>query len=483
MSAIAPTTRVRIDATALRARVVAEGGNLGLTQRARVEYALAGGYVNTDAIDNSAGVDTSDHEVNSKILLDGVVATGGLTVESRNDLLHAVTDDVAELVLHDNRAQNLALAIARSQAADMVDVHARYLRDLVHDGRLSLALEALPTDKQMAERQAAGIGLTTPEFAVLLSYTKMGHVEAILASDLVEDAYVQPALAAYFPAALSERFRDQLPKHPLRRQIIATVIVNEVVNRSGTTFELRMAEETGADTPDTIARPPRGARRVRPPPAMGCGRPHSTARCRPRCSWPCCWSCASMVERGVLWLLRHRRPPLDIGAAVAAFRPGVAALADALPDLIGSGFATTIATATKDAIEAGVPAELAAHAAGWPYLHTAFDLVEVARARGRTPADTALVYWGLFERLDLGWLWERIGALPRTDRWQSHARAALRDDLLGEMRTLADDALRAGDVFTLGAGPARPLGRHERAGGRRVSRRCSPRSARVACTT
>jgi glutamate dehydrogenase len=156
----------------------------------------------------------------------------------------------------------------------------------------------------------------------------------------------------------------------------------------------------------------------------------------------------NMVERGVLWLLRHRRPPLDIGAAVAAFRPGVAALADALPDLIGSGFATAIATATKDAIEAGVPAELAAHAAAWPYLHTAFDLVEVARARGRTPADTALVYWGLFERLDLGWLWERIGALPRTDRWQSHARAALRDDLLGEMRTLADDALRAGDLFT-----------------------------------
>ncbi len=283
---------VRIDATALRARVVAEGGNLGLTQRARVEYALAGGYVNTDAIDNSAGVDTSDHEVNSKILLDGVVATGGLSVESRNDLLHAVTDDVAELVLHDNRAQNLALAIARSQAADMVDVHARYLRDLVHDGRLSLALEALPTTKQMAERQAAGIGLTTPEFSVVLAYTKMGHVEAILASDLVEDAYVQPALAAYFPAALSERFQRPAAEAPAaasdhrhrHRQRGGEPVGHDVRAADGRGDRCRHARHD--------AGLPRGPRRVRPPAAMGCGRLHSTARSRPRCSWPCCWSCA-----------------------------------------------------------------------------------------------------------------------------------------------------------------------------------------------
>jgi glutamate dehydrogenase len=155
-----------------------------------------------------------------------------------------------------------------------------------------------------------------------------------------------------------------------------------------------------------------------------------------------------MVERSAQWFLRHRRPPLAIESTVARFRPGVAALADALPDVISPGFAAAIAEAADAATAAGVPDDLAERAARWPYLHTAFDIIEVAQARGRTPEDTARVYWGLFDLLDLGWLWDRIGLLPRTNRWQNHARAALRDDLLNELRALTDDALRAGDVFT-----------------------------------
>jgi glutamate dehydrogenase len=438
---------VRIDATDLRATVVAEGGNLGLTQRARVEYALRGGFVNTDAIDNSAGVDTSDHEVNSKILLDGIVAAGDLTEKQRNDLLRAATDEVAGLVLEDNRAQNVALALARVQAAAMIDVHARYIRALEHEGRLSRRLEALPTDKQLEERQGAGAGLTTPELAVLLSYTKMDQVEAILASDLPDDPYALPALVSYFPDQYGERFADRMAQHRLRRQIIATVLVNEMVNRAGTSFEFRMAQETGALSPDTM-RAHLVAREVLDLASQWDAVTGLGTAVPAEVQLGLLLDLRKMVERGSQWLLRHRRPPLAIEATVASFRPGVAALAEALPDVISPGFATATAAAIDAATAAGVPVELAARAAGWPYLHTAFDIVEVAEARGRTPEDAARVYWGLFELLDLGWFWDRVGLLPRGNRWQNHARAALRDDLLNELRALADDALRAGDVFT-----------------------------------
>ena len=438
---------VRIDATELRATVVAEGGNLGLTQRARVEFALRGGFVNTDAIDNSAGVDTSDHEVNSKILLDGIVVAGDLTEKQRNDLLRAATDEVAELVLADNRAQNLALALARTQAPAMVDVHARYIRALEHDGRLSRRLEALPTSKQLDERQGAGVGLTTPELAVLLSYTKMDLVEEILASDLPDDPFVRPALLAYFPDRYGERFADRMAQHRLRRQIIATVLVNEMVNRAGTSFEFRMAQETGALPPDTM-RAHLVAREVFDLAGQWDAVAGLGTAVPAEVQLGLLLDLRKMVERGSQWLLRHRRPPLAIADTVGSFRPGVATLTDALPAVISPGLATAMAEAAEAATAAGVPADLAARAARWPYLHTAFDIVEVAHARGRTPEDAARVYWGLFDLLDLAWLWDRVGTLPRSNRWQNHARAGLRDDLLNELRALADEALRAGDVFT-----------------------------------
>jgi glutamate dehydrogenase len=438
---------VRVNASDLRVKVIAEGGNLGVTQRGRVEFALAGGLVNTDSIDNSAGVDTSDHEVNIKILLDAGVPFGPAPTRSRRELLRAMTGEVAELVLDDNRAQNLALAIARTQAAAMVDVHARYLRALEHDGRISREVDALPTNKQLAERQAAGGGLTTPEFAVLLSYTKLDQLDEILASEVPEDSYVRSELVRYFPSTLRTAYADAMTRHRLRREIIATRLVNDMVNKAGTTFEFRMAEETGAAPSDTM-RSHLAARDVFGMVGHWDALTELDGAISSDVQLALLLDLRRMVERGVLWLLRHRRPPLDIGATVAAFQPGVERLAGALPDLVGPTFGAAMAEATKGAIDAGVPAELAARAAAWPYLHTAFDIVEVAQARGRPPEDAARVYWGLFERLDLGWLWERVGALPRSDRWQSHARAALRDDLLVELRTLADDALRAGDVFT-----------------------------------
>jgi glutamate dehydrogenase len=358
-----------------------------------------------------------------------------------------MTDEVAELVLEDNRAQTLALSIARRQAAPMVDVHARYLRSLEVEGLLNRALEFLPTDKQLSERAAAGLGLTTPEFAVLLAYTKETNTDVVLRSDLPDDPYVQRELVRYFPKELGERFAASMGGHRLRREIVATGLTNEMVNRAGTSFDFRMTDETGAGVAE-ITRA-----------HVVAGDVHGIARWWDRIEhldpaidtdvqFELFLNLRRMVERGVLWLLRHRRPPLDLGATVAAFAPGIEELAGGVRAVVHGAMGATLAAAAEDALNAGVPSDLAEAGAVWPIMHTGWDVVEVAHARGRSPLDAAAVYWGLFDGLDVAWLWDRVGKLPRTDRWQSHARAAQRDDLMTTLRDLTDDALRSGDVFT-----------------------------------
>jgi glutamate dehydrogenase len=438
---------LRIDGNQLRVKIVAEGGNLGFTQRGRVEAALSGVLLNTDAIDNSAGVDCSDHEVNIKILLDAKVAAGDLTVKQRNELLVSMTDEVAELVLEENRAQTLALTIARRQAGPMVDVHARYLRSLEVEGLLNRALEFLPGEKQLAERAAAGLGLTTPEFAVLLAYTKHTNTVEVLGSDLPDDPYVQRELLQYFPSALGERYAEAMQGHRLRREIIATTLTNAMVDRAGTSFDFRMTDETGASVTD-ITRAHVVAADVYGLVRWWDDIDRLDASIDADVQLGLFLDLRRMVERGVLWLLRHRRPPLDLGATVAAFAPGIAELAGGLRGVVGGQMGAMLSESVEDRLNAGVRSELAEAAAAWPLMHTAFDIVEVAQARGRTPLDAATVYWGLFNGLDVAWLWDRVGRLPRTDRWQSHARAAQRDDMLATLRDLSDGALRAGDVFT-----------------------------------
>ncbi len=259
---------VRVNGFELQCRVVGEGGNLGFTQRGRVEFALAGGLINTDAIDNSAGVDMSDHEVNLKVLLDRVVAAGDLTVDDRNALLQTMSDEVARLVVRDNYRQTRALANAYEQAAAMEDVHARFIRALEQSGDLDRDVEALPTDEELGDRRAAGLGLTPPELAVLLAYAKIASKDDVLATALPEDPDFAPVLHDYFPLAVRDRYESWIDDHPLRREIIVTALVNGMVNRAGSTFAYRLGEETGA-TVDEILRA-----RTRPP-APCSGRPSS----------------------------------------------------------------------------------------------------------------------------------------------------------------------------------------------------------------
>jgi glutamate dehydrogenase len=434
---------VRVNGVELRCRMVGEGGNLGFTQRGRVEYALNGGLIYTDAIDNSAGVDCSDHEVNIKILLDGVVASGELTTKQRNDLLVSMTDEVADLVLANNKAQTLALLMARKQSLGMANVHARYIDTLETEGWLDRQLEFLPSDRQIAERQLAGTGLTAPEFAVLIAYTKNTNVAEMVRSDLPDDELLNRDLVEYFPTPLRERFAEAILDHPLRREIVATIVVNQMVNLSGISFDHRMTEDTGASVVDVI-RAWLVAREVFESDrlwseidALGTTVPLDT-------QFDLFLDCRRMVERGALWVLRHRRPPFGLTATVARLKPGISELAVTLGMKLRGRMADVAMSEEASRLAAGVPESLAERAAAWPVLHTAFDIVDLSETTGRRVGELSSVQWELFDALDLMWLWEGIGSLPRSDRWQTQARSALRDDLLSALAELTEACVMSG---------------------------------------
>ena len=435
---------VRINGGDLRARVVAEGGNLGLTQAARIEFAMNGGRINTDAIDNSAGVDCSDHEVNIKILLDRVVAEGAMTVRQRNELLAEMTDEVAEHVLLDNDAQTRALYNATAQASSMVDVHARYLGALERGGQLNRELEHLPSREELSRRSAAGAGLTMPEFAVLLALAKTSIDQELLASDAPEDPFLSHELEHYFPAPLRERFGAQLREHPLRREIVVTQVTNGLVNRGGTTFVFRLFEETGFHAPD-IARAHTAAWHMFQLPELWDAIEALDGAVAASTQVELFLVARTLAERANRWLLGNRRQPLDITATVQAFSSGLAALGEQIADLAGPADSDAMRATTERYVAAGVPRSLAGRVASLPALFAGLDIVEIARTSSCRLVEAAEVYFALGEPLLLDWLRDRIAALPRDDRWQALARAALREDLYAARAAITTEVLRAGE--------------------------------------
>jgi glutamate dehydrogenase len=432
---------VRIEAPELRCRVVVEGGNLGFTQLGRIQYALAGGRINTDFIDNSGGVDCSDHEVNIKILLNSVVAAGDLTRKQRDRLLAEMADDVADAVLLDNYRQAQALSVTESHAADVVEEHIRLINALERGGHLDRKLEFLPSDQDLAERRASGRGLTRPELAVVLAYSKVMTEEALLDSDVPEDPYLSDDLERYLPAKLREPYREQVRRHPLRREIIATHVTNSMVNRVGSTFVHRLGEETGAAAPDiarayTVAREVFEARRLWKeisdlddlvPASVQTALLAEGRR---------------VVERATRWLLRNRHQPLDIAAEVAHFGPGIAALGQELPKLLAPKDAEALARTCERLGAQGVPGDLVARTASLDALYSGLDIIEVASADKETVEMVAGVYFALGARLDLHWLRDQILRLPAESHWQTLAKGALRDDLSSEQRQLTAQVLR-----------------------------------------
>ncbi|HEX2182323.1 MAG TPA: NAD-glutamate dehydrogenase [Rubrobacteraceae bacterium] len=432
---------VRVNGAELGCRVVGEGGNLGFTQRGRVEYALAGGRIYMDAIDNSAGVDTSDHEVNIKILLDQIVKSGDMTEKQRNELISGMTDEVERLVLRDNYEQTLAISNALALARPMIDVHVRYIAALEHAGSLDRELEFLPSDDALAERKSEGIGLTAPEFAILLSYTKITLYRQLLKSDLPEDPYLSVELERYFPTPLRERLGDRMREHRLRREITATSVVNDLVNKGGPSFAFRLGEETGAP-PAEIARSFTAACEVFEMRSLWSeiealdNRVAAQTQTRMLLDW------RRLVERATRWFLRNRRPPLDISATVEYFSEGVSELTRRLPEFMLEGDSEAADRAAEQLVEAGVPSELARRVAVLSAVFSELDIVDIATATEEPLEEVASVYFALGDRLKLHWLRGHVEALPRENRWQALARAALRDDLYDQQAELTAEILR-----------------------------------------
>ncbi|MFJ5234230.1 NAD-glutamate dehydrogenase [Kitasatospora sp. NPDC088391] len=439
---------IRVNGGDVRARVIGEGGNLGCTQLGRIEFASTGGpqgtggWINTDAIDNSAGVDTSDHEVNIKILLNQVVADGDMTVKQRNTLLATMTDEVGHLVLRNNYAQNVVLANAVAQAASMVDVHARMINRLEANGQLDRALEYLPGEKQIRDRQQAGRGLSQPELSVLLAYTKITLADELLATDLPDDPYFRDALHAYFPSALRAKFAEQIDNHPLRREIITTLIVNDTINRGGCTFAFRLREETGA-TMEEIARTHAAARAVFGLEQLWDDVEGLDNQVPARVQTKMRLHARRLVERATRWMLNNRQP-LDIADTIAFFHDRVNQVWDALPKPLRGEDLAWYESVYQELSGAGVPDELATRMAGLSSAFPTLDIVGVADRSDADVMEVAELYYDLGDRLQISHLLDQIIELPRTDRWSSMARASIREDLFAAHAALSSDVLAAG---------------------------------------
>ncbi|WP_405644853.1 NAD-glutamate dehydrogenase [Streptomyces sp. NBC_00019] len=435
---------IRVDGADLRVKVVGEGGNLGLTQLGRIEFSLTGGKINTDAIDNSAGVDTSDHEVNIKILLNGLVADGDMTVKQRNKQLAEMTDEVGRLVLRNNYAQNTAIANALAQSKDMLHAQQRYLRHLVRAGLLDRALEFLPTDRQIRERLGAAQGLTGPETAVLLAYTKITVSDELLHTSLPDDPYLRGLLGAYFPSALREKFAQHIDNHPLRREIITTVLVNDTVNTGGTTYLHRLREETGASL-EEIVRAQTAARAIFRSAVVWDGVEALDNQVEAAVQTRIRLHSRRLVERGTRWLLNNRPQPLQLAETVEFFSERVEQVWSQLPKLLRGADLEWYQQIYDELTGAGVPDELATRVAGFSSAFPTLDIVSVADRMGREPLDVAEVFYDLGDRLRITQLMDRIIELPRADRWQSMARASIREDLYAAHAALTADVLAVGN--------------------------------------
>jgi glutamate dehydrogenase len=438
---------IRVNGEDLRARCIGEGGNLGFTQLGRVEYARHGagghgGRMNTDFIDNSAGVDTSDHEVNIKILLDRVVRAGGMDEAGRNRLLADMTDEVGALVLRDNYEQNLALANAEAHAPSLLHVHEEWMRALEKRGVLNRELEGLPTTRQVRRRLDRKQALSAPELSVLLAWTKIVLADELIDSDLPDDPYLREDLLAYFPRQMVPDLEGAIEDHPLRREIIVTQVVNDLVNGAGMTFWPRLQGETGASPADLtranfVAREIFGSLPLRQEIAALDNQVPAERQTRMRIEM------RTLVERASRWLVTNRRPPLDSQATVEFFRERVQAVMAELPSVMSGRELDDYRARQARLGDQGVPADLASRVAVLASAYAVLGIVETGDRLGIDPVEVARVHFALGERLGLPALVERIFALPRDDRWQTMARAAVRDDLYGVHQQLTAQVLES----------------------------------------
>ena len=439
---------LRVDGRDVRARVVGEGANLGFTQRGRIEYARygaggKGGRINTDAIDNSAGVDTSDHEVNIKILLDDIVARGDMTLEERNRLLAQMKDEVAALVLRDNYLQTQAISLAEREGSATFDSYVRLMRTLERSGRLNRALEFLPDDEEIQRRQAAGEGLTRPEIAVLLAYSKLALYDQLLASSLPDDPAAVDDLLRYFPAPLSTRYRDAILRHRLRREIIATVVTNSLVNRAGPAFVHDIAERSGASA-EAIARAYFVVRRVFGLRDLWAEIEALDNRVEADVQYRMLRVTQQVILQAVLWLLRHAQPAIEIEKLIASYGDGIAELARTIDTVLGPEGQAELARATEALVQSGVPDDLAVRVARLEYLPAGLGIVRIAGHERAPVPVVAKRYFALGARLGIDWLRQAASRVRTETAWQKMAVAAIVDDLAAIQGELTERVVAGG---------------------------------------
>jgi len=435
---------LRVNGREVRAKVIGEGGNLGLTQRGRVEYALAKGRLNTDFIDNSAGVNTSDLEVNIKILLNPLVHEGKLSRSERNRLLSRMTNEVAALVLRNNYLQSQAISTLELQSTARVQEYQHLIRSLERSGDLNRALEFLPSDDELTERRKSGTGLTRPELSILLAYSKIWVNNHLLASDVPEDPYLSAELERYFPAPIQERFRRQIAHHRLRREIIATSTTNSLVNRMGPTFVSRAQEDTGAE-PAQIARAYTAAREIFAMREVWEQIESLDNKVAAELQYEAVFQTSRLLRHATYWLLATRSRGLQVDAAVGEFRDGVHQLEAEIDKVLTGAELARFEEGRKHYSGAGLPAPVAARIASLEPLNAALDIVEISATHHVSVTEAARVYFEVGTRLGVDWLRARIEKLAVDGPWQAIARTGLRDAALRVHRRLTERVLSRAD--------------------------------------
>ncbi|MEM8883418.1 MAG: NAD-glutamate dehydrogenase [Planctomycetota bacterium] len=434
---------VRIDASELRVKVVGEGANLGLTQRARVEFGLAGGHVNMDAVDNSAGVDCSDHEVNIKVLLGEAERAGTMERTERDERLERMTDEVGDLVLRNNYLQTQAITVTHQMGAHLVDRLARFMRELEKSGRLDRSLEFLPDDETLRERVKESRGFARPEIAILVSYAKIDLFDELLESSLPDDTGMLEDLADYFPAPLREEFRAQIESHLLRREIIATVVTNDIVNRLGISFVSEVKAKTGMEACD-VARAYIVAREIHGMRQHWAGIESLDNRAGAPLQATLLTECGRLLDRTAVWMLGQHGQGIDPSALIERYADGVREVTEQLDELLPPGEATLHGEQAEMFVALGAPTEMAREITKFGWLFPACDIVGIAHEQQRPVHEVAEVYYAVGERFGLDWLRRAAGRLPRDKTWDKLAVTAVLDDVYGVQAALASQIIGDG---------------------------------------
>ena len=426
---------LRVDGCDLRAKVVGEGGNLGMSQLARVEFGLHGGACNTDFIDNAGGVDCSDHEVNIKILLGDVVSAGDMTVKQRNTLMVEMTDEVGELVVANNYMQTGALSLAEYRARTHLAEYQRLIVDLEGRGKLDRTLEFLPSDEVLAERAAREQGLTRAELSVLISYSKIDLKEQLLASSVPDDEYLARDMQGAFPKRLTEQFPEAMARHRLKREIVANQIANDLINHMGITFVQRLRESTGMSAAD-VARAYVVMRDVLHLPHWWRQVEALDHQVPAELQLRLMSELMRLGRRATRWFLRSHRSGLDAGTAAAFFGPRIAALGVRLDELLQGEPRQDWEERFRAYTEAGVPELLARVVAGTNHIYTLLPVIQAADVTAQDPLAVAATWFAAGDVLDLTWYQQQLNQLPVTNAWQALAREAFRDEVDVQQRTI-----------------------------------------------